>query len=107
MRRNLIWCMVWVLGVVLIVASLDAVPDPPAIDPHGTVAKAFSARDCADCFGDQPSAVTMPSRNQTQWTSFTNEYEPNRPSDLMAETGQAADPSPPGAPRVLVDHLQS
>ena len=95
MRINLIGCVVWVLSLVLIVASLDAAPDPPAVDPHGATAKAFSVRDCAGCFRDQPGAATMPTRTQAQQIAFTHEDEPGRPSALMAETRHATDPSPP------------
>jgi hypothetical protein len=87
--------MVLVLGVMLIVASLDAVPDPPAIDPHGAMAKASSLANCTGCFRDQPGAGTLQTRAQTQRISFTREEEPNRPTDFMAEAGQATDPSPP------------
>ena len=95
MRINLMFCVVWVLGLVLMVASLDAAPDPPAIDPHGATAKAFSERDSAGCFRDQPSAATMPTRTQAPRITFTHEDEPGRPSALMAETRHATDPSPP------------
>jgi hypothetical protein len=95
MRINLMFCVVWVLGLVLMVASLDAAPDPPAVDPHGAAAKAFSVRDCAGCLRDQPGAATMPTRAQTERIAFTHEDEPGRPSALMAETRHATDPSPP------------
>jgi len=41
--------MVWVLGLMLMVASVDARPDPPAVDLHGAMFKALNLRDCADC----------------------------------------------------------
>ncbi len=107
MRSNLIWCMAWVLGVALIVASLDARPDPPAVDPHGAIVKALNLRDCADCFRDQPSVAAMPARAQTRRISFNLEDGPDRPSDFLARTGQAADPSPPVTLSVLVDPRQS
>jgi len=95
MRINLLGCMVWVLALVLIVASLDAAPDPPAVDPHGVTAKAFSVRDGASSFRHQPGAATMPSQTQAQGIVFAYEDEPDRPSALMAETRHATDPSPP------------
>ena len=84
-----------VLGVMLIVASLDAVPDPPAIDPHGAMAKASSLAKCTGSLCDQPAAGTLQTRAQTQRITFTHEEEPNRPTDFMAEAGQATDLSPP------------
>ena len=96
MRINWMGCVVWVLALVLMVASLDATPDPPAVDPHGATAKAFfSVRDCVGCFRDQPGAATMPTRTQAQRIAFIHEDEPGRPSALMAETRHATDPSPP------------
>ena len=91
--------MVGVLGVALIVASLDARPDPPAVDPHGAMVKALNLRDCADCFRDQPSVAAMPVRAETQRIFFNHENAPDRPGDFMARTGQAADSSPPWHPR--------
>ena len=95
MRISLMCCVVWVLALMLMVASLDAAPDPPAVDPHGATAKAFSLLDCAGCFRDQPGAAAMPARSQTQRIAFIHEDEPCRPSALMEETRQATDPSPP------------
>ena len=95
MRINLMGCMVWVLALVLIMASLDAAPDPPAVDPHGLTAKAFNVRDGASSFRHQPGAAAMSTRTQAQGIVFAHEDEPNRPSALMAETRHATDPSPP------------
>jgi hypothetical protein len=102
-RTKLIWCMVWVLGVMLIAASLDASPDPPAVDPHGAMIKALNLRDCAGCLQNQPSLAAMPYRAQTQRIAFTHEDEPDGPGDFIARTGQAADSSPPAGSPVLVD----
>ena len=100
-RANLILWMVWVLGAALIAATLDTTPDPPAVNPHGSMAKAFNLRDCTDCFRDQPSAAALPDGDHAQRISFTREDEPDRPSDFIAGTGQAADSSPPAAPGLV------
>lgn len=98
MHTKLIWCTVWVLGAVLIAASLDARPDPPAIGPHSGMVKASSPQDCADasrdssgCFATAPPQV----RVQIHRTAVVHEDAPNRPCDFIARMGQAADPSPP------------
>ena len=105
MRTKLIGCMVWVLGLMLIVASLDAMPDPPALDPHASMAKAPIVRACSDCA--QTSLVMLPARTQVDSRSFIPEDERNRPGDYMARTGQAADPSPPAILSVPADRSES
>jgi hypothetical protein len=87
-----------VLGAVLIAASLDARPDPPAVDPHSGMVKASSPQDCADASRDPAGCLgtaAAPPRVQIHQTAFVHEDEPRRFSDFVARMGQAADPSPP------------
>jgi len=80
----------------MVIASLDAVPDPPAVNPH-TVNVA--SRPCEARGGlceprlnsDRPRTS---SHLQLGWIAFTAASEP-LPSDWIVLTGQAADPSPP------------
>jgi hypothetical protein len=98
MRTKLIWCTVWVLGAVLIAASFDARPDPPALDPHSGMVKTSSPQDCADASRDPSGCLGIavtPLRVQIHRTAFVHEDEPSRSSDFIARMGQAADPSPP------------
>jgi len=93
-------CLVWILGASMVMASLDAVPDPPAVNPHTTVVN-LAARLCdvpcafcerrlnSDCFR------TSSHHLQIRWIAFISACEPNLPGDWIALTGQAADPSPP------------
>jgi hypothetical protein len=77
----------------MVMASLDAVPDPPAVNPH-TVKVA--ARPCEARGGLCELRLNCDqSRDlQLRWIAFTAACEP-RPSDWIVLTGQASDPSPP------------
>ena len=91
--------MIWVLCALLMIASLDAIPDPPAIDQH-----AIRVASPQVCKGPS-SAVERPLNCiwncpflhpfRVRWIALTFSYEPRLPSDWIVLTGQAADPSPP------------
>jgi hypothetical protein len=95
---KLIRCTIWVLSTLLLIVSIDAAPDPPAVNPHTTEVKAPCLTECPDslcpltisnfCSG----ACSNPSPRSI---ARARDCKPNRPSDWIVLTGQAADPSPP------------
>jgi len=91
--------IIWVLGALMVIASLDAIPDPPAIYPRtvNVVASHLCKAPGGLCERHGNCNWFCRSSNQFQIRSiiFTSVYEPNLPSDWIALTGQAADPSPP------------
>ena len=96
-------CIIWVLGLLLAVASVDAAPDPPAVNPHAVgVAYIF----CDVCGNvrerrlDSESSISL--LLQVRWIAFTSVYEPNLPADWIALTGLATDPTPP-APKARLN----
>jgi hypothetical protein len=97
---KLISCTGWLLCALLVIGSLDAIPDPPAINPHGTNVKASCHRECAGTFCEQrlnssPSGAS--SQLRVRFLAFTNDLKPSRPTERIVLTGQASDPSPPEA----------
>jgi hypothetical protein len=89
--------IIWVLGVLMVTASLDAVPDPPAVNPH-TVDVAFLPCEAPGglCEGRSNYAWSSSSSHfQVRWIAFTSASEPNPPMGWIVLIGQAADPSPP------------
>jgi hypothetical protein len=85
----------WVLGALIAIASVDAVPDPPGVNPR-TVS--VTSRLCAGGgVGERRlhSDWSSPSHLRMRWIAFSSPYESNLPSDRIVRTGQAADPSPP------------
>lgn len=90
-----VWCTIWILGALLVVATLDAQPDPPAVNPNLTLCKVLKTHAIT---GD-----TVARHYESVRTSHSfgvnlragDASEPYRPSDRMALTVQAADPSPP------------
>ena len=96
MRRP--WmCCVWVLAALLAAASVDAIPDPPALDPHFTVTKVPG-------LNENPPTVSNPSGTyssnlfvqfRAQETILARDTELDVPASFVAQMGQAADSSPP------------
>jgi hypothetical protein len=90
-------CIIWVLGALMVITSADAVPDPPAVNPH-TVSVASRLREARGgaCERRLISDWSCTSSHlQIRWITFTSAYEPNLPSAWIALTEHAADPSPP------------
>jgi len=87
------WCTAWVLGALLLIVSLDTVPDPPAVNPH-TVSVEL------DSLGPQgldfDTAVAC-SQINVRFLESWHDQGPHHPSDSILLTGRAADPSPPPA----------
>jgi len=89
-------CIIWVLGLLLAITSVDAVPDPPAVSPRA-VAVDYSLCDvCGDVHERRlNSDSSLSLLLQVRWIAFTSAYEPNLPGDRIVLTGFATDPSPP------------
>jgi hypothetical protein len=86
---------IWILGALLVVAALDALPDPPALNPSSAADKVLQLHDyscdtaierCDFFVGSAPSPVAL---------LAAGTYKPWHPSDPMVITGLAADSSPP------------
>ena len=91
-------CITAVLGAVMVMAFLDAVPDPPAVNPHKVriVSSLCEARGAlCERHLDPDWYCTSSHHLKISWIAFTSAYEPNLPDDWIALTGQASDPSPP------------
>jgi hypothetical protein len=87
-----------VLSVLMVAASLDAVPDPPAINPHSLDLKSVGLLEVPDAspelrlHGLGPSlALFLPLRR----VDFIETVQSSRPSDQIARVSTAGDPSPP------------
>jgi hypothetical protein len=90
--------IVGLLGL-LIVASADGVPDPPAVTPHAVSVVSFLHQAARAVFERRLNfdgfSTPSHSRLQTHWMACTSGHEPSLPSDRIIITGYAADPSPP------------
>src|SRR6266404_933986 len=82
----------------LVAASIDAVPDPPAVTSHTVNVKAPCLREFVGAFGEQrltsDSACISP-HAPIHLVSLPDATKPKRSSDWIALAGHAADPSPP------------
>ena len=89
-------CIIWLLGLLLAIAAVDTVPDPPAVNPH-TVGVASLLREARGGVHARRlnSDSSISSLLQVRWIAFTSAYQPNLPTDRIVLTGVATDPSPP------------
>jgi hypothetical protein len=89
-------CMIWVLGLLLAIAAVDTIPDPPAVNP-GAIGVAYILGDVGGDVHERrlnsDSSISL--LLQVRWIAFTSTYEPNLPTDRVVLTGFATDPSPP------------
>jgi c-di-AMP phosphodiesterase-like protein len=87
---------IWALCLLLAIASVDTLPDPPAVSPRTFSGISFLSAAGADLRERQlNSDLSISSFHQVRWIAFTSTYEPNPFRDLIVLTGLAADPSPP------------
>ena len=87
-----------VLSVLMVTASVDAVPDPPAINPHSLDLKIVGLLEVPDVspelrlYGVPPSfAPFLPLLR----VDFIETVKLSRPSDGITRVSAAGDPSPP------------
>jgi hypothetical protein len=89
--------IVWVLGALMAIGSVDAVPDPPpGVNPR-TVNVTSRLCEAGGGVGERHlhSDWSSPSYLRMRWIAFSSAHESNLPSDRIVRTGQAADPAPP------------
>lgn len=95
---KLILYIVLVTVAALVASSLDAAPDPPAVNPHVLDVKIASLRELPNTVDEQnlllARACVAP---QFPRVTLSEIVGPSRPSDDMAVVKCAADPSPPSS----------
>jgi len=89
-------CIIWVLGLFLAIASVDTVPDPPAVRSRAVSVASLlceAPRSLHDCW--LTFDLSVPSLVQVCWIAFTAATDSNPPCDRLVQEGFATDPSPP------------
>ncbi len=90
--------MILALGALMVVASIDTIPDPPAVNPHTVDVKASCERDVAAGLREQDTicdSASISSHAAILRVNLRDAAAPHRPNDWIALSGHAADPSPP------------
>src|SRR5579872_753537 len=92
-----IWCTIWILGALLVIATLDSLPDPPAVNPSPALSGLQLHNLSCDTAGLCSDSVVI---SYPFLVSFgtADTRAPFRPSDRMVITGQVADLPPPAPP---------
>jgi hypothetical protein len=91
-----IGCTIWILGALLVIATLDTLPDPPALDPHtvkASCSRESSGDDTAQQFFCEPPSAgnALPA----QWAEWADTQEPHHTAGESTLVRHAADSSPP------------
>jgi len=92
------WCGVWLLCALIIAASIDNIPDPPAVKSGTTDVRAAGAMGSlqADAGGELRNLSRVPGpRIAARWNALRSIREARLPIAEIALVRQAADPSPP------------
>lgn len=89
--------VVFVLSALMVSASMDAVPDPPALTPHTVNVKALCLREFVGAFREQrlTYALFISPHVTIHPVSPADATKPKRSSDWITLAGYATDPSPP------------
>jgi hypothetical protein len=87
-----------VLSVLIVAASIDAVPDPPAVPPHTVNVKASCVRGFVSGFREYRlpcDLAGISSHVPIDRVSTADRTKPKRSNDWITLTAYAADSSPP------------
>jgi hypothetical protein len=91
-------CGVWLLCALLVAASLDGFPDPPAIKSRTSEVRAcgFDNQPQGFAGGELKCYAGLPGpRVATLWSALQHVFAARLPITEVALVRQAADPSPP------------
>jgi hypothetical protein len=83
----------------MVIASLDAVADPPAVNLHTVNVPSRLCKAPGSLYERRLNCDWSPhsSHLQLRWIAYTSAYERNVTSDWIALAEHAADPSPPAS----------
>lgn len=96
---RLVACTVWILAVLVALATFDSLPDPPATSPRAAACKVLHLRDYAgETVMRRGASLVAPEPLPASFVAAET-CEFCRPCDCLVLTGQVADSSPP-APRI-------
>lgn len=89
--------LLWMLAIALAIASVDTIPDPPAVNPHtvNIVSRIYEAGVSVCEQTINPPWFYESSRMQASRIAISVAAEPTSTREWIVSTGQAADPSPP------------
>ncbi len=85
----------WILAALLIVATVDTRPDPPAVNPGNGSCKVLKSDDRSDPAETLPNIALIAIQPLALIPFLAESGESPRPVDQIVLTGQPADSSPP------------
>ena len=94
-QMKTISCLMWMLVTLLITATLDRVPDPPAANPAGAQLTVSGPHELTPAFG-APTVGSAPSQMQEHGRlAIPDSAEPLQSTKWIDALERGTDPSPP------------
>jgi hypothetical protein len=85
----------WILAAAMVIASVDTIPDPPAINPHTAVSHMCEVGSKVCDQGYDRGWFCFSAHLQASRIALLAASEPSLPTDWIVSTGNATDSSPP------------
>lgn len=88
-------CLMWILITLLITATLDRVPDPPAASPAGAQLTVSGPHELPPTFGTPAVALGLSQMQEPGRPAISDSTEPLQSTKWIDALERGTDPSPP------------
>jgi hypothetical protein len=94
-RMRKIFCFIWILVTLLITATVDHVPDPPAANPAGAQLAISGPHELPPAFGAPALCLAPWQMQEAGHLAVSDTSEPLQPTSWIDPLKRGTDPSPP------------
>lgn len=94
-QMKTISCLMWILIALLIAATLDHVPDPPAASPAGVQLAVSAPHELPPAFGAPALRFALSQIQEPGHLAISDSAEPLESTKWIDALERGADPSPP------------
>lgn len=94
-QMRTISCLIWILITLLITATLDRAPDPPAANPAGTQLTISGQHELPPAFGAPARSLAPSQMHEPEHLAVLDNSEPLKPNNSIDLLERGTDTSPP------------
>jgi hypothetical protein len=94
-QTKTISCLMWILITLLITATLDRVPDPPAASPAGAQLTVSGPHELPPTFGAPSVGLALSQMQEPAHPAILDRTEPLQSTKWIDALERGTDPSPP------------
>jgi hypothetical protein len=87
--------LIWILITLLITATVDRLPDPPAAKPAGVQLTIVGPQELPPAFGAPARCLAAPQMQEPDHLTVSDTSERLHPTDWIVPLERGTDPSPP------------